>query len=121
MKRFFSLAITFMNQLTYPQKFVILLLIYLPADGVMFFSLNANFSETIQTTQLELQGVSVIKPLTQTMQHIHQHLSTTMLVHDDFMQQEEIRIEKDLAGKVALIENHLPTDSLLNQGGYANQ
>ncbi len=117
MKRFFSLAITLMNQLTYPQKFVILLLIYLPAAGVMFFSLNANFSETIQTTQLELQGVSVIKPLTQTMQHIHQHLSTTTLVHDDFMQQEEIRIEKDLAGKIALIENHLPTDSLLNQGG----
>ncbi|MEI8236544.1 MAG: EAL domain-containing protein [Methylococcaceae bacterium] len=117
MKRFFSLAITLMNQLTYPQKFVILLLIYLPAAGVMFFSLNSNFSETIQTTQLELQGVSVIKPLTQTMQHIHQHLSTTTLVHDDFMQQEEIRIEKDLAGKVALIENHLPTDSLLNQGG----
>ena len=117
MKRFFSLAITLMNQLTYPQKFVILLLIYLPAAGVMFFSLNANFSETIHTTQLELQGVSVIKPLTQTMQHIHQHLSTTTLVHDDFMQQEEIRIEKDLAGKVALIENHLPNDSLLNQGG----
>ena len=117
MKRFFSLAITLMNQLTYPQKFVILLLIYLPAAGVMFFSLNANFSETIHTTQLELQGVSVIKSLTQTMQHIHQHLSTTTLVHDDFMQQEEIRIEKDLAGKIALIEKHLPNDSLLNQGG----
>jgi hypothetical protein len=58
MKRFFSLAITLMNQLTYPQKFVILLLIYLPAAGVMFFSLNANFSETIHTTQLELQGVT---------------------------------------------------------------
>mgnify|MGYP000028738335 FL=1 len=117
MKRFFSLAITLMNQLTYTQKFLVLLLIYLPAAGVMFLSLNSNFSQIIEATQIELQGVSVIKPLTQTMQHIHQHLSATTLVHDDFMHHEEIKIEKALGEKIALVETRLPTDSLLNHNG----
>ncbi|MDQ5939453.1 MAG: hypothetical protein QG557_400, partial [Pseudomonadota bacterium] len=118
MKRFFSLAIALMNRLTYTQKFLVLLLIYLPATGVMFLSLYSNFSQSIQTTQLELQGVGVIKPLTQTMQHIHQHLSATTLVRDDFMHHEEIRIEKALSEKIALVQTHLPADSLLNQNGF---
>lgn len=117
MKRFFSLAITLMNKLTYPQKFFVLILIYLPATSVMFLSLNANFSQIIKATQLELQGLSLIKPLNQTMQHIHQHLSASTLEHGAFMREEEINIEKRLGEKIALVDAHLPTDSLLNHDG----
>lgn len=115
MRGLFSPAIKLMNKLGYTKKFMVLGFIYLVAITVMFSSLYRNFSHVIDTTQRELQGITLIKPLTQTMQHIQQHHSVAMLVHDDFMRNEQAKTEEKLIKKITLIEERLPNDTLLNR------
>lgn len=115
MRELFLPAIKLMNKLGYTKKFMVLGLIYLVAMIVMFSSLYRNFSNVIDTTQRELQGIALIKPLTQTIQQVQQYHSVILLPHDDFMRFEQTKIENTLIKKITQLEERLPNDTLLNR------
>ncbi len=111
MRELFLPAITLMNKLDYTKKFTTLALIYLIAIVVMFFSLYSNLSQVINSTRFELQGITLIKPLTQTMQYFQQHHSVITLTHDAFMRSKQAEIDSELTEKIIFIEAHLPSDT----------
>ncbi len=113
MRGLFLPAIALMNRLGYTKKFMVLGSIYLIAIVVMFFSLYSNFSQVIVSTQRELQGIKLIKPLTQTMQTVQQHHRVTTLPHDAFMRNEQAVVETELTKKMTLVDEGLPYDTLL--------
>ena len=113
MRGLFLPAIALMNKLGYTKKFMVLGLIYLIAIVVMFSSLYSNFSQVIVSTQRELQGIKLIKPLTQTMQTIQQHHRVTTLPHDAFWRSEQVNSESELTKKMILVDEGLPYDTLL--------
>ena len=114
MRGLFLPAITLMNKLGYTKKFLVLGLIYLVAIVVMFASLYSNFSQVINSTQRELHGITLIKPLTQAMESIQEYHSASVLTHDGFMRDEQAKVESELIKKMTLIEQRLPNDTLLN-------
>jgi len=115
MRELFLPAIKLMNKLGYTKKFMVLGLIYLVAMIVMFSSLYRNFSNIIDTTQRELQGIALTKPFTQTIQQVQQYHSVILLPHDDFMRFEQAKIENTLIKKITRLEEQLPNDTLLNR------
>ncbi len=113
MRGLFLPAIALMNKLGYTKKFMVLGLIYLIAIVVMFFSLYSNFSQVIYSTDRELQGIKLIKPLSQTMQTIQQYQNVTTLPHDSFRRNQQENAESKLTEKMTLVDNGLPYDTLL--------
>ncbi len=113
MRGLFLPAITLMNKLSYTKKFMVLGSIYLIAIVVMFSSLYNNFSQEITSTQRELQGVSLIKPVTKTMQLIQQY-HRIIIMNNDSKQSELVKIENELIKNIMRIEERLPADTLLN-------
>ncbi len=113
MRGLFLPAIALMNKLGYTKKFMVLGLIYLIAIVVMFFSLYSNFSQVIYSTDRELQGIKLIKPLSQTMQTIQQYQNVTTLPHDTFRHNQQENAESKLTEKMMLVDNGLPYDTLL--------
>ncbi len=113
MRGLFLPAITLMNKLGYTKKFMVLGLIYLISITVMFSSLYRNFSEVIVSAERELQGATLIKPLTQTIQYIQHHHGVFTLSHDMAMRAEQVKIEKDLISNISFMDNALPYDTLL--------
>jgi len=71
-------AISLMNKLRYPHKFMVLGLIYLVAVTVVLYSLYTNLSEHIHASQHELEGVALIKPASRVIQLMQQHRGLEM-------------------------------------------
>lgn len=73
MKRLFSPAIALMNRLSYTWKFTVLWLIYLIAITVVMHNLYESLNQVRRTSQQELEGIALIKPISMTVQLIQQH------------------------------------------------
>ncbi|HEY8098548.1 MAG TPA: EAL domain-containing protein [Methylobacter sp.] len=73
MKRLFSPAITLMNRLCYTWKFMVLWLIFLAAIAVVMLSLFESLNQVSRSSQLELEGIALIKPISITVQFMQQH------------------------------------------------
>ncbi len=73
MKRLFSPAIALMNRLCYTWKFMALWLIFLAAIAVVMLSLFESLNQVSRSSQLELEGITLIKPISITVQFMQQH------------------------------------------------
>ncbi|MBL6987486.1 MAG: EAL domain-containing protein [Methylobacter sp.] len=73
MKRLFSPAIALMNRLSYTWKFMVLWLIYLIAITVVMHNLYESLNQVSHTSQQELKGIALIKPISVTVQFMQQH------------------------------------------------
>ncbi len=73
MKRLFSPAIALMNRLNYTWKFMVLWLMYLIAITVVTHSLYESLRQVSLSSQQELDGIALIKPISKTVQLMQQH------------------------------------------------
>ena len=81
MRSFFYPSIALMNRLGYTRKFALLGIISFVAIAVVVSSLFASLNKTIQTSQRELAGLALIKPISQTVQliQLHRGISSILL------------------------------------------
>ncbi|MDP2826550.1 MAG: EAL domain-containing protein [Sulfuritalea sp.] len=96
MKKVFSPAISLMNKLRIPQKFMGLALICLVAVAALGYSLYVHLSQAIGISQRELEGIALIKASTRTMQLLQQHrgLTSGLLSGEESMR--EARASKEI-------------------------
>ena len=97
MKKALLPAISLMNKLRIPQKFMGLALIFLFAVAGMGYSLYAHLNQVIQVSRDELVGISLIKPLNRTMQLLQQHrgLSNGLLSGNAAIGDARSRVERE--------------------------
>ncbi|MDO8294234.1 MAG: hypothetical protein Q7T29_15440, partial [Gallionella sp.] len=68
MKRVFFPAITLLNRMGYTKKFTLLWLVSLAAIAVLMYSLLVNLDRIIEPSEQRLEGLTLIEPVTRTMQ-----------------------------------------------------
>ena len=73
MRRFFSPAIALMNRLGYTRKFMLLALVSAFAFATVAYSFHDFLNEKVRASQLELEGLALIEPISQTVQLIQRH------------------------------------------------
>ncbi len=73
MKKIFYPAIFIMNKLGYTSKIMLLGAIYSTALLVVLFSIYFNLNKHIESSQYELEGIALVKPILSTIQLIQQH------------------------------------------------
>lgn len=112
MIKLFSPATALMNRLNYTQKFMTLGLIYLVALTVVVCSLYASLNQTVLTSQRQLEGIELIKPISRAVQLIQQHrgLSTGVLNGNAAMRTQREAKEIEATAALNSIEQRLPAD-----------
>ena len=112
MKNILSPAIALMNKLRIPQKFLGLALLYGFAVVGLSYGLYSHLSNAITTARLELDGLSLIRPLTTTLQLIQKHrgLSNGVIGGDTSMQSARIHIEAEVAANLTEVAAKLSND-----------
>ena len=103
-------AITLMNRLDIPRKFALLGLMSLIAIVVVIYSLYASLDRVIRTSQRELEGIVLIKPLSRTMQLIQQHrgISSGVLGGEEAMRNSRTAKEVEAVVAFKAFEEKLP-------------
>ncbi|MFU8788706.1 MAG: EAL domain-containing protein [Methylobacter sp.] len=117
MKRLFSPAIALMNRLSYTWKFMALWLIFLVAITVVMLCLYESLNQVSRTSQQELEGIALIKPISITVQLMQQHrgLSAGFLGGiKDFRAERAAKLIETTTAFYAL-KNVLPTHLLLGE------
>jgi len=113
----FSPANALMNRLDVTWKFALLELMSLVAIAVVVHSLFASLNLVISTSQRQLEGVALIKPISWTAQVMQQHrgISNGLLSGNEAMR--EWRIDKGIESVEALrvLEAKLPTGLASNE------
>lgn len=110
MRSLFSPAVGLMNTLRYTSKFLLLGL----AMGVVMLALLStvyvNLSRDIETAQLELDGLQILKPMNRMAQFMQQHrgLSSGVLNGNEAMKDKRAAKEKEVADVLAA------TDAILS-------
>ena len=66
-------AITLMNRMTFSKKFLLLGLITLTAVLITIYGLYSNLNQTINSSQRELEGLKIIRPVIKAVQLVQQH------------------------------------------------
>jgi diguanylate cyclase (GGDEF)-like protein/PAS domain S-box-containing protein len=73
MNKLFFPAIAMMNRLNYTRKFMVLGLIYLAAIIVLAYGLYTCLNQVSRTSQRQLEGIELIKPISGIVQFMQQH------------------------------------------------
>ena len=109
MRSFFSPAIALMNHLGYTRKFFLLALISTIAFVAVVSSLFANLNEEVRISQHELEGITLIRPISKAMQLIQQHrgLSVGALGGIEAMRDKLASREREIAESLNTIERKL--------------
>ncbi|MGZ8181606.1 MAG: EAL domain-containing protein [Methylobacter sp.] len=117
MNKLFSPAIALMNRLSYTRKFMVLGLIYLVAIAVVMYSLYANLNQVARTSQLQLEGIELIKPISRTVQFMQQHrgLSIGVLGGNEAMRSQRDAKEIEAAAAFNAMEKKLPSGLVLSE------
>jgi len=117
MNKLFSPAIALMNRLDYTRKFMVLGLIYLVAITVVVYSLYANLNQVARTSQRQLEGLELIKPISSGVQFMQQHrgLSTGVLGGNEAMRNQCDTKEIETAAAFDAIERRLSTGLVLSE------
>jgi diguanylate cyclase (GGDEF)-like protein/PAS domain S-box-containing protein len=117
MNKLFSPAIALMNRLNYTKKFMVLGGVYLVAITIVAYSLYINLNQVSRTSQRQLEGIELIKPVSKAIQFMQQHrgLSAGVLGGDDAM-----RTQRETKGQEVVVafnsaEQQLPAGSALNK------
>ncbi|MBK8401130.1 MAG: methyl-accepting chemotaxis protein [Propionivibrio sp.] len=96
MKALFSPAVALMNRLGYSRKFAVMGALALAAIAVLLFGLHESLDRVIRSSQHELAGIEVLKPMARLVQQLQQHrgLSSSVLNGDE-------TVKEQLAAKAA--------------------
>ncbi|MEF8702646.1 MAG: methyl-accepting chemotaxis protein [Candidatus Accumulibacter sp. UW26] len=89
MKTLFSPAIALLNRVAYPRKFAIMGALALVASAVLVVNLYQSLHRVIDSSQKELAGIAMIKPIARIVQHlqVHRGLSSGVLNGNEAMQE----------------------------------
>ena len=111
MKFLFTPAIALMNRMGYKKKFALLWLMSLVAISVVVYNLFASLSQVIRTSQLEVEGIALIKPISQAVQAIQQHRGIWVMYSagKEAISTEHASREMEAALAFAAMEEKLPT------------
>jgi diguanylate cyclase (GGDEF)-like protein/PAS domain S-box-containing protein len=117
MNKLFSPAIALMNRLSYTRKFMVLGLIYLIAITVVVYALYASLNQVVRSSQRQLEGIELIKPISRTIQFMQQHrgLSTGVLGGNEAMRTQRKSKEIEAAAAFNSIEQRLPAGLVLSK------
>ncbi|MDT8451599.1 MAG: PAS domain S-box protein [Gammaproteobacteria bacterium] len=112
MQRIFSPAVTLLNRMSYTRKFTLLWLVSLIAVAVVTYSLFTSLDRVIQPSQRELQGLSLIEPISRTVQliQLHRGYSAALLGGVEGMRDRRAAIENQVESAIQNIETTLPPD-----------
>lgn len=110
MRSFFAPAIKVLNRLNYTMKFALMGLIFLIAVTVVVYALFASLNQTIHTSQRQLQGLALIKPVSRTIQAIQQHrgISAALFNGNGTMQDRRTAKEAEIGEAFRAMEQMLP-------------
>ena len=118
LRAFFSPAIALMNRMGYTRKFALLWLMSMAAIMVVVYSLFICLDKEILTSQRELQGLALIKPISQAVQAIQRHrgFSVAFLSGNEAMQNRRVAMEKEAAHAFGELEEKLPPGLKATEG-----
>ena len=96
MKALFSPAVALMSRLGYSRKFAVMGALALAAIAVLLFGLHESLDRVIRSSQHELAGIEVLKPMARLVQQLQQHrgLSSSVLNGNE-------TVKEQLAAKAA--------------------
>ncbi len=117
MNKLFSPAVILMNRLNYTAKFMVLGLIYLVAITVVVYSLYASLNQVVRTSQRQLEGTGLIKPISSAVQFMQQHrgLSAGFLGGNEAMHAQRDAKEIEVSAAFNSIEQRLPVKLILSE------
>lgn len=110
MDKLFFPAIALMNRLNYTRKFMVLGVIYLLAISVVVYSLYVNLNKVVHTSQRQLEGLELIKPISKAVQLIQQHrgLSSGRLGGNNAMRAQRDAKATEVTAVFNSLEQQLP-------------
>ncbi|OGS94026.1 MAG: hypothetical protein A3H31_02080 [Gallionellales bacterium RIFCSPLOWO2_02_FULL_57_47] len=110
MQRIFSPAIALLNRMSYTKKFTLLWLVSLVPIAVVVYSLFASLERVIQPSQLELQGLALIEPISRTVQLMQQHrgFSAVLFGGNEAMRDRRAAKETEATKAFGAMEKELP-------------
>jgi len=112
MRALFAPATAIMNRLRYTQKFILLGLLMATAIGILVANLYGALDERIKTSQSELNGIAIIKPLQRTVQFMQQHrgMSAGVLAGNEEMKVRRAGKEKEVSDALNAVGATLPPE-----------
>lgn len=110
MRALVSPAITLMNRLRYPNKFITLGVAVFAVLLVLLYSVYSNLSRDIDVASHELSGLQMLKPMNRMVQLMQQHrgLSSGVLNGNESMKEKRAAKEKEVADAVVATDAALP-------------
>ncbi len=117
MQRVFYPAVALMKRMNYTTKFMVLWLVSLAAITVVIYNLFVNLNQIIVTSQQQLDGIVLIKPIFRTTQFLQQYrgFSAAFLGGDHAMRGKLAAKEIEVYKSFKEMEEKLPPD--LTSGG----
>ncbi len=108
--RLFYPATALMNRLDVAKKFIVLGLMSLVAISVVVYTLFVNLDQVVRTSQRELEGIVLIKLLSQSLQvtQLHRGLSSVLIGGDSEVKTSRSAMAEEVASKLMLVEKSLP-------------
>ena len=112
LRALFAPAIVLLNRFSYTKKFTLLWLVSLLAVAVVVYSLLVNLDRVIQPSQLQLEGIALIKPISRTVQAIqlHRGISAALLGGDEALRDKRAATEMEAAGLFDAMERQFPAE-----------
>ncbi len=110
MQRIFTPAINLLNRLSYTKKFTLLWLLSMIAIAVVVYGLFVSIDRVIQPALRQLQGLVLVKPISQTVQAIqlHRGISAALLGGNETMRERRAAQEKEAAAAFDAMTGKLP-------------
>ena len=99
MKTLFAPAIALLNRVGYTKKFAIMGALALVASAVLVLNLYQSLYRVIDSSQRELAGVGMIKPIARVVQYlqVHRGLSSGVLSGNEEMKEQRAAKEKEVS------------------------
>jgi methyl-accepting chemotaxis protein len=109
MKTLFAPVITLLNRVGYTKKFAIMGVLALLAIAVLLLNLYQSLHRVIDSSQRELAGIEVIKPLARMVQHlqVHRGLSAGVLGGNEAMKDQRAAREKEVHSALKAVDARL--------------
>ena len=112
MQKIFTPAIALLNRLGYTKKFTLLWLLSMVAIAVVVYSLFVSLDRIIHPSQRQLEGLVLVKPISQAVQSIqlHRGISAALLGGNKTMRERRSAQEMEAAAAFKTMEEKLPSD-----------
>ncbi len=110
MQAIFTPAIALLNRWGYTRKFTLLWLLSMIAIAVVVYSLFVSIERIIHPSQRQLEGIVLVKPISQAVQavQLHRGISAALLSGNETMRDRRTAQEKAVAAALNTMEEKLP-------------